>query len=373
MARHDVFREHRRIRYERLLLAPLAFVLLRLVARHPATVERIYSRGLFPVIGQLLNFFTGWFSFSWAELTVWALILAGVYWIIVTIRRVLLADGGQRLAALWRRVAGVLVWLAGIYFAYIMLWGLNYDRQPFSIIAGIEVRPSSTAELAALCSDLINRTNAARLQVQEDANGVMRLNDSTKSALRRASLGYQAIARTYPVLGGHYGRPKFVVSSGLWSYTGTAGLYFPWTGEANVNTAMPAAEIPAAATHEMAHQRGFAREDEANYIAYLVCEAHPDADYRYSGLFSALTESLYALYQRDPAQYTELVKGLSDGVKRDLQREADFWQRYEGVVADATDHINDTYLKSNGQTDGVQSYGRMVDLLLAEYRQKQGK
>lgn len=32
-----------------------------------------------------------------------------------------------------------------------------------------------------------------------------------------------------------------------------------------------------------------------------------------------------------------------------------------------SDKVNDTYLKANKQTDGVESYDRMVDLLMAEY------
>ena len=32
--------------------------------------------------------------------------------------------------------------------------------------------------------------------------------------------------------------------------------------------------------------------------------------------------------------------------------------------------MNDTYLKMNDQSDGVQSYGRVVDLMLAVFRQE---
>lgn len=358
---------------QRLLLAPLALLLQRVAMHFPGAVERLYARGLFPLIGRALNTLTAWIPFSLAELTVWALALAGLTWIIRTVRRVACAERGRRLPALWRRIAGLLVLLAGVYFWFIVLWGLNYARQPFATIAGLEVRPSSTAELADLCADLIDRANALRLNVKEDANGVMRLNDSVDGALRRASLGYLRAAEVFPVLGGRYGRPKGVFSSRLWSYTGIAGAYFPFTGEANVNTAMPASSIPHTACHEMAHQRGFAREDEANYIAYLVCRLHPDADFQYSGTLAAVTEAMYQLRQRDPARYAELVKRFSDGVRRDLRNEYEFWRRYEGPVADFSDRVNDQYLKSNGQRDGVQSYGRMVDLLLAEYRQRKAK
>ena len=47
-----------------------------------------------------------------------------------------------------------------------------------------------------------------------------------------------------------------------------------------------------------------------------------------------------------------------------------FWESYEGKIAEAADKINDTYLKANHQTDGVKSYGRVVDLMLAFRRSR---
>lgn len=353
------------------LLAPAAFGLQRLSAAHPALVERAYSRGLFPVIGQVLNWISGRLPFSLAELAVWSLPLFALVWIIGTVRA---ARNTGWPPALARRLTGLLAILSVLYFAFVALWGLNYSRQPFAVIAGLPTRPASADELAALSRDLIARTNALRLKVQEDADGVMKLNDSVGGTLRRAAAGYARAAALYPVLGGHYGLPKGVRSSGLWSYTGIEGVYFPFTGEANVNTAIPPSAIPAAATHEMAHQRGFAREDEANYIAYLACRLHPDVDFQYSGYLSALVNALNALRPvYAPDLYKQLVQTIGPGVRRDLARENAFWTSHQGPVADVSDKVNDTYLKANMQRDGVQSYGRMVDLLLAEYRVAGGK
>src|SRR5207237_4159011 len=121
----------------------------------------------------------------------------------------------------------------------------------------------------------------------EDGEGAMRLADGRGGALGRATLGYAGPdLRGLPVprVGG---RPKEVVLSPLMSYLGIAGIFIPFTGEANVNATLPDCEIPFTACHELAHQRGYAREDEANYIAYRACRAHPDRDFRYSGPFRA--------------------------------------------------------------------------------------
>jgi hypothetical protein len=157
------------------------------------------------------------------------------------------------------------------------------------------------------------------------------------------------------------------------SYTGITGVYFPFTGEANVNVSVPDSDIPATSCHEMAHQRGFAREDEANYIAYLTCKMHPDVDFQYSGTLLALIETTNALYNQDPSAFKELRSKYSDGLIRDLGAINEYWEHYEGPVNEVSNKINDAYLKANNQSDGVQSYGRMVDLLLAEYGEGKSK
>lgn len=350
------------------VLALVSFALLRWSASVPELVETAYSRGVFPVIGQGLSLLTGLVPFSVAEAIVWSLPLLGLGWLVWALWR-----AGTRARRAVALIATLAVALSVTYTGFVFLWGLNHSRQPFAEIAGLEVRPASVDELAALCAALIEQTNALRREVREDADGVMALNGTARDALRRAQLGYDRAAALYPVLGGRYGAPKGVLSSEWWSYTGTAGMYFPFTAEANVNIAMPDSSIPFAACHEMAHQRGFAREDEANYLGYLACRLHPDADFRYSGLLGATVHAMNQLYRFDPDRHAQLRAGFGDGVLRDLAVRSAYWQAHEGKVSEVSDRMNDRYLKAHGQADGVRSYGRMVDLLLAEFRADGGE
>ena len=77
-----------------------------------------------------------------------------------------------------------------------------------------------------------------------------------------------------------------------------------------------------------------------------------------------------ALASHDIEGYKVLAGKYSKAVRRDLQYENAFWAKYKGKIDEISNKVNDTYLKSNGQEDGVASYGRVVDLLLAEYRTK---
>lgn len=350
-----------------IILIPAGMLLSYIASLNPGMVEALYSTGLYKPIGIILSNITGIVPTSTVELIL-AFVIIFVAWrlILLIIHMVKQSNGKGHL--FYSFIINILAAFSIIYFCFILIWGLNYYRLPFSTISKLEIRPSSTSELKELCKSLVERANLLRGSVQEDSNGVMQLSSGYRDIFARAQMGYENASKLYPELGGKYGPPKGVILSSIMSYTGITGVYFPFTGEANVNVSIPDFDIPATASHEMAHQRGFAREDEANYIAYLICQMHPDVDFQYSGTLLALIHSTNALYLQDQTAFKEVRSKYSDGLNRDLQALNNYWKQYEGPVSDVSNKINDTYLKANNQSEGVQSYGRMVDLLLAEYR-----
>ena len=120
--------------------------------------------------------------------------------------------------------------------------------------------------------------------------------------------------------------------------------------------------------HELSHICGYMREDEANFISYLACIGSGEQDFAYSGTMLALIHSTNQLYAVDPEGWSEVRELLSDGVRRDLAANSLYWAKYDTPVGDSASRVNDAYLKANDQQDGLKSYGRMVDLLIAFYR-----
>lgn len=350
------------------LLLPFGAALVYFSLNNAELVEKLYSKGVYPPIGRFLSRLTGIFPFSLAELCFIFVPAAFVIYSIIVLLRFF--QKGKRGLEYFLSYAVNLVAVISIgFFTFLIIWGLNYYRLPFASIAGLEVKPASAEELESLCDSLIDRANALREKVSTYMDGSFVIPGSRRDILNSCYKGYEAISSKYPVLAGRYGNPKPVLLSGLMNYTGICGIYFPFTGEANVNVAIPLSTLPSTASHEMAHQRGFAREEEANFISYLACTAHPDVNYQYSGMLLALTNSMSALYKADPEAFTRLSQNYSEGVRKDIEEIRDFWRKYEGPVERASEKINNQYLKANNQRDGVQSYGRMVDLLIAEYRQ----
>lgn len=334
----------------------------------PAAVEWYYSDGFNKVIRQLLSTASGIFPFSLSELLVIAAFIYALFLIATLI--ISLRKCKNKKILILDFIAKVLFIFSVIYFLFIFLWGLNYNRLSFAETAHLQVKGSSSQDLAELCSELVNRANYLRQNLKEDSKGVMYIPGGYKNVFAREGAGYEALSRKYSELSGSYGIPKPVFLSKLMCYTGITGVYFPFTGEANVNVSINDFMLPCTSAHEMAHQRGFAREDEANYIAYAACTLSPYADFQYSGVMLGLIYSMDALRKADYSQYKILTTKYSPKVLRDLKSENEFWSKYEGVIENVSDSINNNYLKSNGQNDGVKSYGRMVDLLIAEYKEK---
>jgi len=330
-------------------------------------VEAYYAQKLYPLLASKISQATGIFPFSLAEL----IIIGSSLLLISTLLKLLLrlVTGTFSLFSLIQFLLKSLAGIAALYVLFLLFWGLNYHRLPYSKISGIEVSSVTSSELEGLCSYLVEKTNELRGLVEEDSSGFMKV-PSPRDVLRRAPLGYEEAAKDHPQLAGSYAQPKAVFLSRAMSYLGIWGVYFPFTAEANVNMAIPNSQLPSIVCHEMAHQRGFAREDEANYIAYLTCQYHPDVDFKYSGSLLALLHSMRALQNQNPQAAARLKSYYSSGVKRDLVQLYQFSQKHQGPLQDLSTEINNYYLKANNQKDGVQSYGRMVDLLIAEYRQK---
>ncbi len=336
-------------------------------AGHPAGVERLYARGVYPVVVRVVSALTGWVPFSLAEALL-ALLVVGAIVLLVLAVRALFRRGG-RLRRVVDGAAGLALALGLALAAFDLLWGLNYDREPVAVLRGLgPVGAVPAGELEALASDLLADAARIRAGLPEDAQGALRLTDGIRGALRRAARAYDALdldGLPTPAATGH---PKPVALSALMSYLGIGGIFIPFTSEPNVNVTLPDWEIPFTACHEAAHQRGFAREDEANYVSYRACLRHPDPDFRYSGTFRAGLYVLGALGGADRERYARLRQGLDPALLRDLAALAAWRLRYQSRLAEVQDRVNDRYLKTQGQREGVRSYGRMVDLLVAERR-----
>lgn len=349
----------------------LSAVLLLLAANRPGFAQW-YARTVYPLLVGTLGRVSGWFPFSVSEMGIYVLLilffvmLARLAFRCVRPGNSESADcsGGRQEGAAW--LSGVLLAAGILLFLYTVCCGVNYHRKSFSEEEGIVTYRYSVQELKEICLWLTGEVNRIAGEVPRDAQGVMQLSPGG-SEKEGAVQAMRHLAETFPSLEGYYPKPKELAVSQILSYQGLTGIYLPFTVEANYNGDMTPYNKPFTACHELSHLRGFMQEQEANFIAFLACISSERTDFRYSGYLSGWVYCMNALYRADAGSWQEVRATLAEEAEPDLAANNAFWERHEGMVSQTAERINDTYLKVNGQPDGVRSYDRMVDLIVAYF------
>ena len=340
---------------------------LQILARHVPGFAEGYARHVYPVLLHGLGGISNLVPFALDEVLIYLLILITFGYLAAGIRHMIKKQETIKewLAKTIRRLikAGIL-WI----FLFTVNCGVNYHRATFSELAGILVEFSTIDELEGLCLWLTERIEETALQIKTEENGLCALPDQMQEKTRQAMM---ELGEVYPQLAGWYPKAKPVFTWRVLSMESLEGVSGPYTMEANYNPNIPAHNQPAVLCHELSHLKGFMREDEANYIAYLACTNSEDANLKYSGLLLAYTHSINALYRADPERFSDVRKKLCEQAQRDYAYHREYWKQFEGPVAKVSDKVNNAYLKVNAQKEGSRSYGRMVDLLLGEYRRRE--
>ena len=360
-----------------LLLIPVSLVIIFICKLSPFVAEYIFARGIYRVLAIIIGCITRWFPFSVAELCLYLLPILAIYILVRFVCNILKAKG-RRIVILVKGILNLLCVVSVGIFAFVLLCGTNYYRYRFETYLDYKVEEYTKDDLYRLCDYLVEKVNEARENVQLDKDGHMKLSyEDTDEFLDVAGEVMHDFAKDYPALRYSTGEVKSVLAARLMSYTNTVGIYIPFTMEANVNLDPVSYNHPADAVHELAHLRGIMLEDEANYIAYLACVNSDEPDFVYSGYMLAYIYASNQLYNEDISLHEKVNKKLSDGVRKDLIANSQYWKQFETPtgkkISEASNKVNNTYLNLNGQEEGTKSYGMIVDLLIAEFKEKENE
>lgn len=352
-----------------LLSYPIALITINTASAHPDFVEKHYSSILYPALSHAVGTIFSLMPFSVAEYILYTLIALLIVLVVFTITKAL-----KRSLALTRLLSWVLIvfTVGGLGLnAFYWMWGFNYFRGRLADRLDIDTQTKlSPEELKAMCFYLADTASLLRTQLLEDESGVFMYDTDNAAVLNKIPAAFQNLGEYEPAFSSIVFSPKAVTASQLMSNAGIAGIFIPFTEEANVNVDATPLLIASSAAHEAAHYTGIAREEEANMAAFLACAASEEAQIRYSGYMLALIHAGNALAAVDPEGYAELWARYSDGMVRDLRANSNYVSEHEGSVSETANRMNDRYLKNNAQSSGVRSYGEMVDLLGAYLRDR---
>lgn len=304
------------------------------------------------------------FAFSAAELVYAAAILGLAAYLLWCVYRLIRFP--EKLWQLYRLVltlamAGAVFW-AGLS----VMWTPCYYAPGFAEQSGVDDGPLELEELETVTRWFAALASEYAGEVPRDENGAC--TTDRDSVLDRAAGVFEGAAELYPFLDGEALRPKPIHFSRIMSYLDFTGFFFPMTGEANLNMDSPVFLLPSTSQHEIAHQRGVAMEQECNFVAVLSCLESEYADFRYAGAALAYIYLGNALAGADYEAYTEIYYSLSDTVRADFKAQSAYWDEFRDSAAQkASNTVYDSFLKSNGQELGMQSYGACVNLLVHYY------
>lgn len=323
----------------------------------------LFADWLHSVVGTavraVLGIVTSLIPFSLAELTLFLLPL----WCFLLIRH--LRRLRDRTAELKMFLIRALSALCLVLFLFFTALGVGYRTTPLEQRMELPIGEITVARLTEASRILTEEVNRLAGEVDFEEGGASFSPISFAQLSDSLNRAFGNVGEALPFLSQFPSKPKPLLSSLPFSYTNITGVFSFFTGEANINVNYPDYTIPFTVAHEMAHQRGIAREDEANFVAFLVCTASDHPYIRYSGYLNLLEYVNNALAQADKEAFRNAWESLLPEVQKEIRAYNVFFQKYQGtVIKDIFESLNDTYLKGNG-TEGVVSYALVVRLACA--------
>ena len=254
-----------------------------------------------------------------------------------------------------------------VYSAFAVSTSIAYNVTPLASRLGMKQVEITAENLYDTAKILLDESNAIAERLEFDENGSAVMPYSLNELSSKLGEAYASLSERHSFIPGYKTRVKPILTKGAMSSARLLGIYTFFTGEANINIDYPDVNLPFTTAHEFAHQRGIIRENEANFVAFLVCIESEDDFIRYSGYLRLYEYVASSLYKTDKELYRELISGMSDSVRGELIYESKVSEQYaDGWIGKLSNKLNDFYLKMNG-TEGVVSYGLVTRLAVSYY------
>ena len=348
-----------------LCLAAVSVIIL-LIARNNIAFALFFDKYISGAVRRILAFLTNFIPFSLAELLIIFLPIIITILIIYAVKR-----KSDSLRAIFSYFVSLLAAASVIFSLFVFSFGVGYHVPSLYDRFDISKDGVSADQLRVTAIKLATKANALSEQVDYTSDGFSRMPYSLSQMNDKLIGTYKQIREKYSFVQDFSSNIKPVLMSVPMSYTHTTGVYTFFTGEANLNVDFPDYSLPYTTAHELAHQRGISRENEANFIAFLVCINTDDVYIQYSAYVNMFEYVAAALYYADADMYNQVYSKLSDSVKGELAAYSKFYDKYrDSKAGEVSSAINNAYLVANGTAEGTKSYGLVVDLTVAYFEGK---
>ena len=344
----------------------LTTILIKILSLNESWVEHYYTYGFYPVVSHFLRILFGWLPFSFGDL----LYLGAVFYILLKGLKFLRILQKRQVKeylrwVLLKKFLRLLLW---IYLVFNIFWGLNYNRLGMASQLNLDVQPYTVEDLDSLTFVLQNRLNFFAGSV--DSLERNRL-DHNRALFNEAIAAYKKVASSMPFLSYDHPSIKPSLYSHIGHYLGFTGYYNPFSGEAQIKTTVPFFLKPFVVTHEIGHQLGYAKENEANFVAFFAGRSSGNPEFNYSVYYEMHQYAIRELYRRDSARARYYQEQLHPRVEDDTKELLAYLTRSKNYIEPWVTDIYDEYLKLNNQPKGKMTYNEVVAWLIA-YQKKFG-
>ncbi|MFV0247387.1 MAG: DUF3810 domain-containing protein [Tenacibaculum sp.] len=343
-------------------LLPFQYLLVRWLSKYPSTVEQYYSKGAYPYISKALRLLFGWIPFSVGEVLGLILIVA----LVKSIYGLFTGKFKKIISVLLNLIASISI----IYFCFYAFWGLNYFREPLAKNLKLKTSKYTNIQLFLTSQKIVELLNQSHFNITQNDTVRVVVPYSSKQIFALALKGFTDLAKEYPQLAYSTSSIKNSALSLFQSYSGTSGYLNPISGEAQVNYQIPKNSFPVTTCHEIAHQIGWAAENDANFIGFLASIYHANAYFRYAGYRMAFQYCISQLQKRDAILAKQIKRKVNKGIFKDFNNSYLHWKKYENPMEPYFKKAYHSYLKANKQKKGIDSYDYVVDLLIAYFKNK---
>lgn len=348
------------------ILATIA-LFIHLFSTDEARVERWYTGGVYLRISAFFRMLFGWLPFSIGDI-LYGLAAAWLLWKLIKGIKALVKQQVTRTSWLNGLKKTVLI-LLGVYIVFNLLWGINYNRQGIYRQVGVSLDTFTYQELHNVSFLLTEKLNVTKQYLIRNRVAY----PSNRELFSKVEAAYDKTREVYPFLVYRHVSIKPSIWSWVGNYTGFTGYYNPFTGEAQVNTLVPKLLLPFVACHEVGHQLGYAKENEASAVGYIAALHSGDSLLLYSTYFELFNAARRELLLRsflkgDTSMRKQLSDRLIPEVKTDIREVAAFFSRHKNPVEPFVRQGYALYLRNNNQPSGLRSYDEVTAFLIAWYR-----
>ncbi len=328
-------------------------------------IEKQFVRQWYPFFSATLRGFSVFFSFSVGDV-LYGLLVTGMLFYVTRMISLIIKRKGQRKNLLVRLSYQLFILGSLVYIFFNVCWGFNYNRKDVATAFGLDKQPYTKTELCQLNGLLLQQLNERGGDTTQSLHfSALQLQGLVKSA-------YGSLGKTNDLLSYKHLSLKFSAWSRLISYWGVSGYYNPFTGEAQINSEMPSFILPFVCCHEVAHQLGYAKENEANFVGYLAAASTDNADLRYAADFDMFLYANRNLFFLDSVTANQYRKMLPLRAKHDIRELMKFSESHQSLMEPLIEKIYGAFLKNNQQPQGLLSYDEVTGLLIA-YFKKEGR